>query len=396
VNRGIRREFRVRGGRWVVATAAAAAVLLVLSACSSSGAGGKATTAASGSGSNSATSDALTWARGELAEATARPTTIPVTTPVSKPIPKGKTVTYISCLAVSCTINATAFAQAAALLGWNFKVINTNGSPGQVKSAWQTIVQTKPDAVFYAGLDENVFATELPQVVANGTFVACSGCDYQVEAANHTGIGYANISPSQQGHRKSDEQAAWIIQDSSAKASTLLVNLTSPATLVSQGDEFVAVMKQHCPDCKTSSLDIPGAQIANAKSQIVSYLQAHPDFKYVDVTLDDLLAGLPAALQAAGLNGIKLVGASLNPTTVQYLRAGTISVDEVQPTYEICYTMIDAFARHLTGDPILQNPPVGLTVSWLVTPSTVPAGNAFPFVTVADYLNLWKKLWNLS
>ena len=43
----------------------------------------------------------------------------------------------------------TMIKQATDLLGWNLKVLSTDGSPQQVQNAWEQIVREKPDGVIY-------------------------------------------------------------------------------------------------------------------------------------------------------------------------------------------------------------------------------------------------------
>ena len=68
-----------------------------------------------------------------------------------------------------------------------------------------------------------------------------------------------------------------------------------------------------CPGCEYNQLDIGLANLNGAPDQVVSFLRAHPDTKYIIQSTDSVFLGVPVALKAAGLNDIKIFGEG--PTT---------------------------------------------------------------------------------
>jgi ribose transport system substrate-binding protein len=308
------------------------------------------------------------------------------TAPFTKPIPTGKRIDYISCGSGACVAQAAQIKQMTDVLGWTVKVVNTDGTPGQIKSAFQTAVQDKPDAVMYAALDQSIFATEIPQLKANGTWIACAGCD------SYNGLDYVISSPTATYPIPFEKQAAWVIKDSGGQADALIVNLTSYKATVAAVDHVKETFAKRCPACNVGVVDLSISQIATKAALITSYLQAHPKTNYVVFPIDDLAVGVPAALAAAGIkvpDQVKLVGAGANGTTLEYVRQGLISVDLASANYE--WELVNSFAQHLTGDKVTQDPVVQ---RWLIIKDTAPA--SYPFTSIPDMLSQYTALWKAA
>ena len=96
---------------------------------------------------------------------------------------------------------------------------------------------------------------------------------------------------------------------------------------------------------------------------------------------DALGTALPAALKAAGLNDIKIVGQGGDPTPFQALAQGQMLALVPFDYYDVDYQMVDALARHFTGQKIEQTaPPL-----WLLTKDNLPSSYTKLFPNVADY-----------
>lgn len=368
-----------------VALLAALAAVLLIAACGSSGSG---SSSSSGSKLSSADQAGLAKAQAFLAKAEARPTQITSTVKITKPVPKGKTVYFVTCGASpECTQEGAIVQQADNLLGWKTVVLNNNGTPQQWKSDFNQVVQAKPAAVLYSAIPASVFASEVPAMKKNGTFI--DGCCVTDAVGSATGIGYAIDVPAQVGPI-GGAQAAFVAADSKdAATQSLIVNLPSLEILSTGVADYKAGMATYCPTCKVSELDIALTNIANAPATITAYLRAHPSIHYVVLATDGLTIGLPAALKAAGLRDVKIVGQGATPTNLQYLHSGQQAVDVAFPYYEALWSMVTAAAQHAAGVPVTASvaPPL-----WVLTPSNAPtSSSAFPVVTgyKSQYMALW-------
>jgi ABC-type sugar transport system substrate-binding protein len=366
----------------------AVAVSLVVAACGSSNSGSG---SSSSSGLSAADKAGLAKAQSLLAKYEQRPTQITSTVKISKPVPKGKTMYWIACGATpECTQEGAIAAQAGALLGWKTVVLNNDGTTQQWKSDFNQVVQAKPAAVLYTAIPAALFASEVPAMKKNGTFIdACCVTDLPGAA---TGIGYAIDVPSQIGPI-GGAQAAFVAADSKDTGQSLIVNLPAFLILNQAVVEYKAGMATYCPTCKVSEIDIALANIANATATITSYLRAHPSIHYVVATTDGLTIGLPAALKAAGLRDVKIVGQGATPTNIQYLHSGEEAFDVAFPYYEALWSMVTAAAQNAAGVPVTPSvaPPL-----WLLTPNNAPPVSAQAFPEVVNYKSQYEALWGVG
>jgi len=277
-------------------------------------------------------------------------------------------------------------AQADSSLGWKTVILNNDGTPQTQKANFNQVVRTKPAAVLYSAIPAATFASELPAMQKNGTFIAACCITDAVGAS--TGIGYAIGIPSQV-MPVAGSQAAFVAADSKDTGQSLFVNIPDFKILNVSLADYKSAMSTYCPTCKVSVLDIALSNVGTAPSTVVSYLRAHPSIKYVVASTDAITVGLPAALKAAGLTSVKMIGQGATPTNLQYLHSGDQAADVSFPYYEELYSMVNAVAQHEAGVPVTASVPAPL---WVLTPSNAPnSTKAFP--VVPDYQSQYKALW---
>jgi ABC-type sugar transport system substrate-binding protein len=370
--------------RRVAGLATVAATLAVAAA----GCGSSSTSTTSSSSSKNVSSSTLSQAQAVLAQGSKRPTAITVTTPIGKPIPTGKKLVFISCGASQCQLQGKIVAEAASHLGWTSKTIATDGSPPQIQAAFTTALRTGADAVIINATTRDAIASQLAQAKAKGVaFLGCCSTDT-------VGNGYLyNTSTPQQNGTIGKYLAAAIVADSKGKANTLYVDIPAFTILGSLGQTLQQDYKTYCPSCGYAKIDVALPQLASAPNTIVSYLRSHPDVNYVALSVADALGtGLPAALKAAGLTNVKIVGQGGDPTAFQGLEQGQVLALVPFDYYDVDYQMVDALARHFAGVPVLQTPPP----RWLLTKNNLPSDFTKLFPSVESYQSQFLKLWGKS
>ena len=374
----------------------AAVAALSLAACSSgssssssSAPASSSSSSASGSALSAADQAGLAKAQAFVASAEQRPAQITNTAKITKAIPKGKTIDFIPCgTTPECTQEGAIVTQAAAALGWTTAILSNDGTPQAQKAAFTQVVRSKPAAVLYTAIPASTFASQLSAMQANGTFI--STCCVTDAVGPSTGIGYAIDVPAQVGP-VGGAQAAWVAADSKDTADSVIVTLPAFAILDNGVANYKSGMATYCPTCKVDELGIALSNIANTATTVVSYLRAHPAVNYVVAATDGLTIGLPAALKAAGLSNVKIVGQGATPTNLQYMHSGQQAADVAFPYFEVMYAMVNAVAEHEAGVPVTPSvaPPL-----WLLTPQNAPvASQAFPVVT--DYQAQYRSLWGM-
>jgi ABC-type sugar transport system substrate-binding protein len=389
---------RIQLGKRYAALATLVVAATALAACSSSGtsngssapAGASApANSAAGSSSGGGGSSGLAAAQAFVQKYSQRPTAIPITQKVGAPIPKGKTVYFISCGTPECAEESDIIKQGTDALGWTLHTINTDGTPESAKSAFAQATRAKPAGILYTAIDKSVFASDIPTLHAAGTVIsACcitdpigpNSIDYGVEIPTQTGF-------------VGQLQAAWVADDSKGSGNSVFVNIPSIPILTFALTNYNKVLPNYCPNCKTDTLDVPITALGkDVPTRIVTYLRAHQDVKYVVMSTDSLAVGLPAALKAAGMNDVKIVGQGATATNLQYLRSGQQAVSVAFPFYESMFMMLDAVVRKAAGQPIVPSvtPP-----QWLLTKDNAPnTSKIFPIIP--DVVDQFKALWGVG
>jgi ribose transport system substrate-binding protein len=367
---------RIRRAAGVAASAAMVAI--VAAGCGSS-------SSSSGSASGSASSANLTAAQQVVSQAMQRPATITVTKPVGKAVPSGKKIVYISCGVSVCQLQGQIVAQAAKALGWSTSTVTTDGTPTSVQAAYDTALRQGANAIVTTAALRAEIASKIPQLESKGVVVS-DCCSTDPVASPFI---YNTDTPSQ-GEPIGKALAAEVATNSKGKANTLYVNIPAFTILGSLDTSFKAAYKQYCPTCGYGSIGVPLTQLANAPNLIVSYLRSHPSVNYVALSVaNELDTGLPAALSAAGLSNVKIVGQGGGPTDFQYLADGQELALVPFDYYNVDYQMVDAVARHFAGASVQLTPPP----LWMVTKTNLPSGHTNLFPDVTDYQSQFLKLW---
>jgi ribose transport system substrate-binding protein len=373
---------RYRRGAGAVAVAAA---LIAVAGCgsnsnddSNSGAGASSATGSSGTA-------ALSEAKAVLAQATKRPNAITVSKPVGKTIPAGKKLVFISCGAAACQTQGKIVAEAAAKLGWSATTIATDGSPQQIQNGFNTALRDGADGIILNAATRAAIAKQLQTAAAKKVaFVGCCSTE-------KVGPDYLyNTGTPDQNARIGKYLASLIASDSGGKANTLYVDIPAFTILASLGSSLQQEYGKYCPGCDYAKIGVPLPRLADSSNIIVSYLRAHPDVNYVALSVTDALGtGLPAALKAAGLTKVKIVGQGGDPTAYQAVAQGQILGLVPFDYYNVDYQMVDALARHFAGAQVEQTPPP----LWLVTKDNLPSDYTKIFPNVKDFDSQFMQLW---
>lgn len=329
--------------------AAIMAAALALGGCSSSsdstgGDGGD-------RGSGKADSTVLSDAAAQVDKYTAEQAPIAVEPLKEKPAP-GKKVSILVCPTPSCQEQAKAVSAGARKLGWIPTIYTSQLTPESYQSTWNRMLQSPPDALFYQGLLPNSFIKDqLAKVKELGIPAVASGT-----AEKPNDVMRAVVANGAQIAFSGTLIGDSIVVDAKGAAKAVFV---SDPTLAFLDPEKVAVKKElTAAGGSLDVLDISGAEIGKAvPTQITSYLQSHPDVKYVVFPNADFGLGLPQALKAAGLR-VKIASFAPNAADLKDIKDGNQWISVAVEVEASGYRAIDTMARMLEGshfDPL----PVG-------------------------------------
>jgi ribose transport system substrate-binding protein len=380
-------KHRPRGGiRSLVVVVAFAAGGLGLQACGSSGdsSSGTTSTAAPAQG---ASSPGVATAKKNVEALRERPTKLQLPPPITKAIPAGKHIVWIRCGAPACTVLTNPMKASAATLGWKLTIIDGGATPESNQSAWNQVLRIHPDGVLYSGFPRVVFNDQLKKAAASGTVVV----SWSVPDPPGDGI-KATIYGKDDNDFVGGMKADYAIADSGGKANAVQFVASEYPTQLTEAAYIERRFKSECPDCKIDTQKVAAATIGKTLPQtIVGYVRAHPKVDYIIVGFDDMAAGLPGALQDAGLaQRVKLIGQNASPESRTDLQSGQMSATSPTGGPEIAYRAMDIFARSFLKLDVGE----AKTPFWLLTKDTAGDLKAPLYAVVEDYAAEYKALWN--
>jgi ribose transport system substrate-binding protein len=381
---------RPRAAKLVMTSIVAVGAFTAVACGSSTNKTSSSNTATSGTGATSAGAATVDAAKAKqiVEQYLQRPTSISFEIPVGKPIPSGKTLDFIPCGTETCELQADLTQQAADILGWKFTKLSNDGSPQQIQNAWIQITREKPDAVIYTATPRSQIDTYITQAAANGTLIAAAS----IAEPGGNGIIWEDSTPAQVG-QLGQIMAAWAVNqavmDGNRKPATVYLDLPDFPILTSLATEFKKSYAQMCPGCAQGKLDFGLSDLQGAPDKVVSYIRSNPDTKYVVESADSPFLGLPAALKAAGLNNIKILGEGPSTANLQAVVNGDETATMAFAWYEVYFGAVDAIARKMVGVPVIEGfqPP-----NWILTKDNIPTTKTL-FPLVPDTVDHFKKLW---
>lgn len=381
-----------------------AALMLFTTACSSSGStsNGTGSTVSSSSsstggstvGGTGAGSPGLRAAQRIVSAAETFPTSFGNAIPElpSKP-PTGKTVVFLQCEQESCPFQGKGISAAAALVGWKVKTLNwQQADPSSIVTALKTALQYHPVAVMFAGAPEETWSSMKSAYQAAGAVIMPSSLP-----TTPTGPG---VLP---GHAfEADETdlgqllaAQTAVSDGGAGGKALLVTVPSYPVYGPVVSTFTKDLKQYCPNCSSSELDVTLQQLqaGGLDQAVVSQVKRDPAIKYIVSVAGTFTAQLPAALQAAGLSGkYTLIAGKGGAADQQNVLDGKQLSSVDGPFVEGGWQDMDEAIRHVMGLPIPAED--HRARAYLLTKDNIETPSD-SYDLPANYEALFKQIWRV-
>lgn len=326
-----------------------------------------------------------------------QPTSLPVTEPLTKPAPKDVSVVWVAAQFVQSQQLQAGLSEAAGVLGWNLKTFNYDAAnPATIASSIESAIAAKPDVIVLNGLMKADIPGAIAKARAASIPIVLTATPDESENGVYTVL-HTGVKDAFSGTQLAANVAAES-KDSGTVGHVLQMTVPQVSTYLQPVDEaFEAELADKCPKCTRDLLKIDLADVfnGNAAKQVVSYIQSHPDINYVVPDSSDLGNGLRAALNAAGLNDVKIFGSTVGQAQISELQHGGPGLWTVQSYHVQGWVIADEVLRILVGDP---------TDLWKDDKSFVyvlSADNAdgvdakdpqFP----KGYEDMFKKMWGLS
>jgi ribose transport system substrate-binding protein len=188
--------------------------------------------------------------------------------------------------------------------------------------------------------------------------------------------------------------AAWAMVQSEGKVNALVLGPDEITPTAPLRDAIIGYLKDNCPDCKTTYINVPVNDWATqGQPAVQNALLADPSINYVLPVYDSMSQFIAPAIQIAG-SGAKIVSYNGTPFVLDMMRDGDMVEMIVGESLGwVGYAGVDANMRLLCGlDPVTKlNTPAFIftdaNVATAGTPATYSDGYGDSFI--AGFKTLW-------
>lgn len=319
----------------------------------------------------------------------------PIAIPVlPSPPPTGKNLLITTCAVTVCKVVSDAAAVAANKLGWNVNTVILPLGAGQAQGLtdmWNHVIANPPDLMAYEGtLPDSQVQPLIDQAAAKGvkivdlapkgTIISPTGPIYaEVNSPDVLALSGRLMGDSiVQDARRHRDHVVWITDPTRAFFVPAQTALTKVVTSAGGTVDTLGI------SLSDVGIGVPG--------KIVAYILAHPHLKYLAFALNDMTAGVPTALKAAGLaNRVKIVSRAPSASAISDIQSGAQWKSVTEEVASAGWRSIDQLARLVEGVPMTADisNPVGwhmiIDKSNVGTNSTGPSVPGFP----SSFLTAW-------
>lgn len=377
---------------------AAIAVTAVLSACSSSG---SSTSTPASTARAAGESTAYAAVQKALAAYTTLPASLPPAPALRAAPPRGKTFVFLSGGTPYEQLQIAGDKVAAAKLGWNFKVISTNlADPTSALSGLTSAIDSGANAVEINTTPMAEWKSAIPIAQRKNVLII----DLTATENPATTPAPKNVVYLYDGVTIGKVEGTLLMEAAIVNAGGKTAELKNVAAgdipaLGTAQQEIInseqSALKAYCASCSLNTMNLSVGDLFSGKgpSDIVSYLESHPNSTYLLPGYGSNLDGLTQAVQAAGLPALKSVVLLPTQGELNQIKAGTIAAGLVLPYQELGFEGMDLAARFFTGAP---------TYLWPAEFMVVTKANISQLSSLSDpeyptgYANQFYTLWHLS
>jgi ribose transport system substrate-binding protein len=306
-------------------------------------------------------------------------------------VPTGASIVYMDSGTPVGAIIFELLTDAAKTMGVEVSSIKAGPAATTTRSAFDSVVASKPDAVIVAGINIRLWSAQAEALRDAGIPVITTGV-LDTEPYGITAPQAAENYARGAGKLMADYVTAEFGTDSKIVFYGVPELPFTPGTLRAFRDELEAV----CPECSLRTVDIPVATIGNtAPNAIVSDLQANPDTTVAVFGNDETQIGLPQKLQAAGIE-VKTLGVGPTPTNLQYIKDGKQTAGLGYDLPVAAWELLDQTARAIAGQELTGPQAEGLTPLQFLTQEDITFDPSKGWTGYPDFAERFAKLWGVE
>jgi len=369
----------VRRARALSAVAASASLLLVLTACG----GGDA------SEDVDTSSVDVTGAEAFIADYIDAPSPFPVEEQLLKRPPADSEFVFVDPGTAITQIQWEVFEAASKALGVTPVRMKAGSDASSISNTFDAVIARKPEGVGISALDPVLYARQLEELRAAGTTVVGTA----IQAGDEYGFGPITFGP-QDSAFAGELMGAWTIARHEGKATDIvLYNIPEISFSEPMLKAAVAKIKEFCDVCTTRIVDVPVTSLgSDAPQLIVSDVQAHPETDAAIFAADEMVVGLPATLETAGLE-LSTIAPGSTPASLQQVKDGTQDAVLAMDFQAQIWTVVDQIARGYAGQELSGGQSRGEIIKQFLTKDTVPDDPSSGWAGYPDVAGRFAALW---
>jgi ABC-type sugar transport system substrate-binding protein len=318
----------------------------------------------------SANAQAIKNAEAVLAPYEKGPTAFPVTAPLNK-LPKGDNIAVMNCGTTTCEALTSLIGPAATAIGVNVTDYVTGPTPALTVSGFTAMLANKPNAVIILPATPLTIEPYLTQLQTLKIPVITSGIVWTAAQMTQYGIDAA-VSGNAWVKMGGQLMAAYAVEKYGTAANVVIENVPDLQYGPIMTLYFDAEMTKLCPSCTVKEYDIPITALGSTDVPgEVANLQGDTSANIVATIADGAFDGLPAALSAAGITNVTLVGNAPGAINLSDIEQGTESAGFAFDEPVQAWEYLDIIARVLNHQALSGDEKLGLPDVEFITRSNL-------------------------
>jgi ribose transport system substrate-binding protein len=319
------------------------------------------------------------------------PSPFPVTEKL-KSVPTGEEIDYVDCGTPICALFWEILQPAAQTMGVKLERVKAGSSASTVSSAFDTVIQKEPAAVIVGSISMELWSKKLEELQAKEIPVVTTGISdteqYEIEAPQAS-----NANSELDGKL----MAAYVIAEMAGEESNTVFYETPELSFTTiLAESFKSEYESLCPECSLRIAKVGVEELGNtAPNTVVSDLQANPDTNVAVFGTAEIEAGLPAALQAAGIE-VETLGSSPGPAELQYLKEGKSTAVLGFDLPVLTWTLLDQAAREIAGQELTGPESEGIGVAQFLREEDVQYDVSKGWTGYPEFAEMFAELWGVK
>ena len=308
--------------------------------------------------------------------------------------PQHKKIVAIACATVApfCANVTQGSVEAAKALGWDATYIDGKGSVQGFVQAFESAINSKPDAIIVMAIPESLVATYVAKAHAAGIkVVAASSTPQEISVNNGHFDAYVSVNED----KNALLQAWFTIADSDGKGKVTWMWDPGYPFLTAELEQQKKVFARLCTGCKLEEVGLRELEAAANPVRMQQLgsglLSRNPDAQYILTAYGLNSHSLFIAAQSAGRQ-VKVVSKNNDTNNVAFVSQGQLYAEMGTSPNWGGWATIDQTVRVLLGMPPLA-PTEANMPEHVFMKDNAPANGEFDWTKLYDYKTKYLQLW---